>query len=108
MDYYTRNGQMDLTDRVAIETGLCKGDSFKIIAKTISRHPSTVAHEVMENRTFIKGTYFAGKDCRKAKICAIRNLCDGSEDACGYRCKFCAGYDCTKMCSKYESVPSSS
>lgn len=31
-------GQMVLTDRVAIEVGLAKGDSFKKIAKIIGRH----------------------------------------------------------------------
>lgn len=35
MNYYKRSGQMDLTDRVAIETGLCRGESFKRIAKRI-------------------------------------------------------------------------
>ena len=39
--YYKRSGQMDLTDRVAIETGLCRGESFKKIAHQIGRHPST-------------------------------------------------------------------
>ena len=104
MSYYKRCGQMDLTDRVAIETGLCRGESFKRIAKRIGRHPSTVAHEVMENRTFIKGTYYAGKDCQHAKTCAVKNLCCGSEDACNYRCKYCRGYDCTKMCDRYVSA----
>ena len=51
MSYYRRNGQMDLTDRLAIETGLCRGESFKKIAKLIQRHPSTVAYEVQTNRT---------------------------------------------------------
>ena len=104
MSYYKRCGQMDLTDRVAIETGLCRGESFKRIAKRIGRHPSTVAHEVMENRTFIKGTYYAGKDCQHARTCAVKNLCWGSEDACNYRCKYCRGYDCTKMCDRYVSA----
>ena len=81
MNYYRRSGQTDLTDRVAIETGLCRGESFKRIAKRIGRHPSTVAHEVMENRTFIKGTYYAGKDCRNARTCAVKKLCNGSKDA---------------------------
>ena len=104
MNYYNKSGQMDLTDRVAIETGLCRGESFKKIAKRIRRHPTTVAHEVFENRTYIKGTNFAGKDCRHVRTCAVKNLCDGSEDACNYRCKHCRGYDCTKMCKRYESV----
>ena len=103
MSYYRRNGQMDLTDRVAIETGLCRGESFKKIARRIGRHPSTVAHEVLENRTHIKATYYAGKDCRHVRTCAVKNLCDGSEGACNYRCKYCRGHDCTKMCGRYES-----
>ncbi len=35
-------GQMDLTDRVGIEVGIVKNDSFKKIGKTIGRHPVTV------------------------------------------------------------------
>ena len=75
MNYYRRYGQMDLTDRLVIETGLCRGESFKRIAKRIRRHPTTVAHEVLENRTFIKGTFFARKNCRYARQCVVKNLC---------------------------------
>ena len=52
MNYYNASGQMDLSDRIAIETGICIGESFKKIAKRLRRHPSTIAHEVKENRTF--------------------------------------------------------
>ncbi len=104
MDYYKRSGQMDLTDRVAIETGLSRGESFKKIARRIGRHPSTVAHEVLENRTHIKATYYAGKDCKHVRQCKVTNLCWGSEDACNHTCKYCRGYDCTKMCDRYISV----
>lgn len=104
MNYYKPNGQMDLSDRIAIETGICRGESFKKIARRLKRHPSTIAHEVKENRTFIKGQYFAGKDCKKARTCAVRNLCGCDEDACSTKCKFCRGTDCTKVCDRYESV----
>ena len=33
--FHKSSGQIDLTDRLAIETGLCRGESFKKIAKTI-------------------------------------------------------------------------
>ena len=33
MNYYNASGQMDLSDRIAIETGICIGESFKKIAK---------------------------------------------------------------------------
>ena len=104
MNYYRRSGQLDLTDRVAIETGLCRGESFKRIAKRIRRHPSTVAHEVKENRTRIEATYYAGKDCKFVKQCKVKELCDGSEGACGYFCKHCRGHDCTRLCNRYESI----
>lgn len=64
------NGQMNLNDRLAIEVGLSKGESFKKIAKTVGRHPSTIAHEVKENRTYIHNQYPAGKDCRQARNCS--------------------------------------
>ena len=35
MNYYNKSGQMDLTDRVAIETGLCRGESFNKIAMEV-------------------------------------------------------------------------
>lgn len=104
MNYYRRSGQMDLTDRVAIETGLCRGESFKRIAKRIGRHPSTVAHEVRDNRTHIKGTYHAGKDCKLAKTCTERGLCGASEGSCRIRCKYCEGTDCRNLCRRYVSA----
>lgn len=104
MNYYKRFGQMDLTDRVAIETGLCRGESFKKIAKRIGRHPSTVAHEVLENRTYIKNTFYAGKDCKKVRQCVLTGACGAPKDGCGKKCKFCRGYDCTKICERYESA----
>ncbi len=104
MDYYKRTGQMDLTDRLAIETGLCRGESFKRIAKRLGRHPSTIAHEVLENRTHINATYHAGKDCKHVKQCTAKHLCDKSEDTCSRNCKHCKEYDCTKICRRYESM----
>jgi len=102
--YYRRKGQMDLTDRLAIETGLCRGESFKKIAQTIMRHPSTVAHEVLENRTHIKATYYYGKDCKYAYGCGQTGLCGAAGYACHTRCKTCRGIDCTTVCEKYISV----
>ena len=72
MTNYRGFGQLDLSERLAIEVGLSRGESFKKIAKTIRRHPSTVSHEVLANRTFIHGYYYAGKDCQRAKQCVRR------------------------------------
>lgn len=48
MTYYKKEGQMDLSDRIAIETGISSKDSFKKIGKLLHRHPSTIAHEIKE------------------------------------------------------------
>ena len=104
MRKYYVSGQMDLSDRIAIETGICSKESFKKIAKRTGRHPSTIAHEVKENRTFIKGNYPNGKDCKWARTCAVRNICGCDEKDCHTRCRICRGFDCTKTCERYESV----
>lgn len=104
MSYYKRNGQIDLTDRVAIETGLCRGESFRKIAERIGRHPSTVAHEVLENRTHIQSTYYAGKDCKKVRLCKQEGICGADESSCHRYCKYCKGFDCRKVCERYVSV----
>ena len=96
---------MDLTDRLAIETGICRGDSFKKIAETIHRHPSTIAHEVLENRTYFQSTYIAGKDCRWAGQCHNHHMCGLSKEECNDWCKWCKkGIDCRKLCHRYQSI----
>ena len=66
MNYYNASGQMNLSDRIAIETGICIGESFKKTAKRLRRHPSTIAHEVKENRTFIKGNLDYSRHSRES------------------------------------------
>ena len=65
---YRLHGQLDLNERLAIETGLCRGESFKRIAKRLDRHPSTIAHEVLAHRTQMKTSFYANKDCAHANI----------------------------------------
>ena len=94
---------MDLTDRITIETGLCRGESFKRIAKRVGRHPSTIANEVLLNRTHIRAKYHCGKDCSKVRGCRAKGLC-GAGDGCWRFCKTCRGLDCTQMCDRYVSI----
>ena len=104
MSYYRRSGQMDLTDRVAIETGLCRKESFAEIAKRIRRHPKTVAHEVFMNRTHIHAAYYKGNDCRRAKSCNKKGMCGMTTDVCHKPCVLCHEHDCRTLCDRYESI----
>lgn len=104
MSYYKKYGQMDLTDRIAIETGLSLGESFAKIAKRIGRHPSSVSHEVRENRTHIEATYYAGKDCWNVRKCVTKQLCGAASYACHHSCKYCKGIDCRTLCKTYRSI----
>lgn len=104
MTYYRRNGQIDLTDRIAIETGLCRGETFREISKTILRHPATVAHEILENRTYIQGRFYLGIDCRHVRLCKITGLCQAGETGCTKSCKLCRQTDCTQVCDRYVSA----
>ena len=101
MAYYKKEGQMDLSDRIAIETGISNKDSFKKIGKLLRRHPSTIAHEIKENRTFIPGNYFLRKDCRFVRQRVQHHVC--GDESCEENCCRCRSVDCQKYCEKYVS-----
>ena len=101
MAYYKKEGQMDLSDRIAIETGISNKDSFKKIGKLLRRHPSTIAHEIKENRTFIPGNYFLRKDCRFVRQHVQHHVC--GDESCEENCCRCRSVDCQKCCEKYVS-----
>lgn len=93
---------MDLSDRIAVETGICSGESFKKIAKRIGRHPSTIAHEIKENRTFIHGHFFCGNDCKYARRCKEKHIC--GNNYCNVSCFRCKAVDCHEHCERYISM----
>lgn len=101
MNYYKKDGQMNLSDRIAIETGISSKESFKKIGKLLDRHPSTITHEIKENRTFIPGNYFLRKDCRFVRQHVQHHIC-GDQD-CEENCCRCRSIDCQKYCPKYVS-----
>jgi len=97
--YKHPRSQLDMTDRIAIETGILLGDSFKKIANNLGRHPSTISGEVKRNRTFVKGTFYHGNNCRYASICAHRNVCGDMK--CKRKCSACLVINCHDYCSTY-------
>ncbi len=104
LEYIPNNSQMDLTDRVAIEIGLARKESFTKIAERLKKHPHTIAREIKSNRTHIPSAYPYGNDCKYYSSCHMTEMCDGSEGACRYLCKQCKVFNCHLVCDKYVSL----
>lgn len=90
------HSQLDLTERIAIEAGLCAGNSFKQIAARIHRDPTTVASEVQRNWERIPGHFFLNNDCRYARYCKKTGVCTNPH--CTTLCVRCRSYDCRDGC----------
>lgn len=103
LDYIPNNSQLTLTDRVAIEVGLARKESFAKIAKQLRKHPHTIAREVKENRTHLPAEYAFGNDCKNYAGCRRTGLCGADPEACDYQCKKCRGESCHVLCDNYES-----
>ena len=94
--------QMDLTDRIVIETGLYANRTFKEIARDLGRHPATIAREIKTNRTFIPGDFPFGNDCRYARKCGAKNICDRNTEDCNFNCIYCKYVKCYTICHRYQ------
>lgn len=96
------------SQRIRIEKGLNDGLSFAAIARSIEKHPSTVAKEVKKYRTFQPRDAAPSNrplKCALYKDCTLRFLCD--EKDCVKMCKSC--YDvklqrprCSYLCPEYQ------
>lgn len=91
--------QLTVKERKQIEEGLDRGDSFREIARTTERSPSTISREVRENRHVraFKARKAACRDkdwCKRVGVCA----------ECAREGAFCAGCDardCRDECKAY-------
>lgn len=104
LNYIPDNNQLDLTDRVAIEIGLARKESFSKIAKKLKKHPITISREIRANRTHIPAGYPLGNDCKFFSGCRNKNLCGLDTDECSRECKRCFKCNCHTLCDKYESL----
>lgn len=94
-----KGNQLNLSDRIAIESGLCTGKNFKQIAALIHRSTSTVSREVLNNREYIHGSFFLNNDCKYANRCKKQHLC--GDKYCRTLCIHCRNYDCRNGCDSY-------
>lgn len=103
---------LSTTQRIKIEKGLNDGLSFAAIARTIEKHPSTIAKEVKKYRTFQpRNSSGHPLQCALYKECTMRFLC--VEKDCVKLCKSC--YDpkrkvpkCSFLCPEYREPQCSS
>ena len=102
--------QFTLDDRESIAIGIMRCQSLSKIAEHIGKHVASVAKEIKRHRIFVRGSYYAGNDCRYAKGCNKRHVC--GDEVCPMYCyactkdchQFCDEYECDKCCS-YERSP---
>ena len=93
---------MTLSDRIFIEQSLASGDTFKQIALTLKKDPSTISKEIRKHKTLKKGSHYAIKNsCKFLKSCDVIRIC--AHKFCRSLCKESKTCDCTKHCEKYQT-----
>lgn len=83
---------LTLSDRIYIEQELCQGSSFRAIASSLDKDPTTISKESRKHRKEFPGRYYSG-NCRYCKFwdnCTIQGN-DLEVSACS-RSKYCAKY----------------
>lgn len=103
----SKHKHLTLSQRIAIELGLTKGLTFRAIALSIGKDPSTISYEI---KRFIQwnGGELAkepGIDCAHYHSCDIHDLCSEKCDRC---CKKCHKKKCTSFCDQFEPAHCSS
>lgn len=96
---------LSFIERKRIEEALDVGYSFRRIADELSRSPSTIAHEVYENRIRKHIKIINKRHCSQRKVCDIKGLCKTS---CPYGgnelCSECIHIPCIDVCPRYERL----
>ena len=94
---------LTLSDRVRIQSGLEKSESFKKIAEAIGKDCTTVSREVRSHlvveRTGGRGRSY--NDCLNKSSCNV--MYDGcTKDSCGKTiCRYCPSFCMTSLCTSY-------
>ena len=71
--------RINLDDRESIAIGILRKQPLKKIAELLGRHVSSISNEIKKHRIFVRGSYFAGNDCRYAKGCDKRHMCGDTD-----------------------------
>ncbi len=101
-DHVHNHRHLTLSDRTYIEQELVRGSSFKSIAATLDKDPTTISKEVKLHRviTNIDRPIRRCHKCIHHRRCGERLVC--GRTSCKYACRHCAQTDPTMFCPNYE------
>ena len=98
-----KHKHLTLENRQEIEIGLLEGASFRCIAASLEKSPSTISREIRKNAVRRKEKVYAKvpNSCKHRYHCKVYDLCS----PCRYKkpkefCRFCR--HCNDHCSHYE------
>ena len=96
---------MDKDSRVAIEEGICNGDSCRKIAESAGVSPSTVTREIRNNRTVVERPKRDGAKlsvrCARYRTCEhVGKACEGCKTSY-VRCRDCRTHSCIDSCPDF-------
>lgn len=90
-------------ERISLQKFLGEGLTFKEIAKTLGKDPSTISREVRKHMSEVATGRpgYPYNSCKHRKNCRVKNLCPSNE--CTHRsvnrCRLCAS--CNSHCSEF-------
>lgn len=91
---------LTLSDRCYIEQALLQNMSFRQMAITLHKDPSTISKEIRLHRSSPRKNNSSKNDCIHAPQCKAHHICGNI--VCMKSCWFCNDHDCHDLCHYYE------
>lgn len=91
---------LTLSDRCFIEQALLQNLSFRQIAITLHKDPSTISKEIRLHRSMPRRNSSHKNDCIHSPKCNIHHIC--GNEICMKYCWFCNDYNCHDYCLDFQ------
>jgi len=91
---------LTLSDRCFIEQALLQNLSFRQMATTLHKDPSTISKEIRLHRSTPRKNSSQKNDCIHSPKCAIHHICGNV--ICMKSCWFCNDHNCHDYCLDYQ------
>lgn len=107
-EVHMKNEHLTKELRERIDEGIRNGEKLIVIAKAISKDPTTISKEVKKHRKIVEnkmvGTYNLSlnkcKECIHFKVCSNKHVCNSKN--CAKQCSYCVTKDVTLICKDYK------